>query len=87
MILEYTPEGFNHILKNQKTPTDSKKSMVVPIIKSKGDIPECNNYGIIRVLRNAVGVSDFTGKKRYGCVRVNVISVTSGWVGVQCPGK
>ena len=33
------------------------------------------------------GVSDFTGKKRYGCVRVNVISITRGWVGVQCPGK
>ena len=43
--------------------------------------------GAIRVLRSAVGVgvSDFTGKRRYGGVRVNVISVTMGWVGVQCP--
>ena len=43
--------------------------------------------GAIRVLRNAVGVSDFTGKKRYRGVRVNVINVTRGWMGVQCPGK
>ena len=50
------------------------------------------NIGAIVVLRNAMGgggwgVSDFTGGKRYGGVRVNVISVTSGWVGVQCLEK
>ena len=33
-----------------------------------------------------MGVS-FPGKKRYGCVRFNVISVTRGWVGVKFPGK
>ena len=29
------------------------------------------------------GVVTFYGKKRYECVRFNVISVTRGWVGVQ----
>ena len=38
------------------------------------------------MLRNAVGVGDwvgvsFPGKKRYGGVRFNIISVTRGWVG------
>ena len=40
------------------------------------------------MLRNAVGggggVSAF---KRYEDVRLNVISVTRGWVGVKFPGK
>ena len=42
------------------------------------------------MLRNADGgggVSDFLGKKRYEGVMFNVISVTRGWVGVQCPEK
>ena len=43
------------------------------------------------MLRNADGgggwVSIFSGKKRYEGVRFNVISVTRGWVGVQCPQK
>ena len=30
---------------------------------------------------------NFSGKKRYGGVRLNVIIVTRGWVGVQFPGK
>ena len=33
------------------------------------------------------GVSDFLEKKRYEGVMFNVISVTRGWVGVQCPEK
>ena len=33
-----------------------------------------------------MGVS-FPGKKRYGGVRFNVISITRGWVGVIFPGK
>ena len=39
------------------------------------------------MLRNAVGVSAFPEKKRYGGVRFNVISVTRGWVWVKFPGK
>ena len=44
----------------------------------------------LQVLRNAAwgggGVS-FPGKKRYKGVRLNVISVTTGWVRVKFPGK
>ena len=29
----------------------------------------------------------FPGKKRYEGVRLNVISITRGWVGVKFPGK
>ena len=32
------------------------------------------------------GVS-FSGKKRYEGVQFNIISVTSGWLGVKFPGK
>ena len=41
------------------------------------------------MLRNADGVRgvNFSGKKRYGGVRFNVISVTKEWVGVQIPEK
>ena len=39
------------------------------------------------MLRNAVGVGvSFPGKKRYGGVRFNVISVSRGWVGVKFYG-
>ena len=38
------------------------------------------------VMQMGVGVK-FSGKKRYEGVRLNVISVTRGWVGVQFPGK
>ena len=46
--------------------------------------------GAIQVLRNAVGggrVSDFPEKKRYEEVRLNVISITRGWVSVEFPEK
>ena len=45
--------------------------------------------GAIQVLCNADGGGGvtFSGKKHYGGVRFNVISVTRGWVGVQFPGK
>ena len=39
------------------------------------------------MLRNADGGVKFSRKKRYEGVRSNVISVTTGWVGVQFPGK
>ena len=42
------------------------------------------------LLRNAVvggRLSDFAWKRRYGYVRLNIISVTRGWVGVKCPEK
>ena len=42
------------------------------------------------MLRNADwggGVKFSGGEKRYEGVRFKVISVTSGWVGVQFPGK
>ena len=47
------------------------------------------SLGAIQVLRNAGGGGgvSFLEKKRYECVRFNVISVTSGWVGVKFPGK
>ena len=32
-------------------------------------------------------MSNFPEKKHYEGVRFNVISITSGWVGVQFPGK
>ena len=44
--------------------------------------------GAIQVLRNADGGGgNIFRKKRYECVRFNVISVTRGWVGVQFPEK
>ena len=41
------------------------------------------------MLRNAVGVGGTSspGKKHYEGVRLNVISVMKGWVGVKFPGK
>ena len=41
-------------------------------------------HGAIQVLHNADGGEgvNFSGKKRYERVWFNVISVTSGWVGV-----
>ena len=42
------------------------------------------------MLRNADGGRGgvtFSRKKRYEGVRINVICVTRGWVGVQFPGK
>ena len=42
------------------------------------------------MLRNADGGGGgvkFSRKKRYEGVRINVICVTRGWVGVQFPGK
>ena len=42
------------------------------------------------MLCNAVGggrVSDFLGEKRYEDVRINVICVVKGWVGVKFPEK
>ena len=39
------------------------------------------------VTQMGVGGVTFSGKKRYECVRFNVISITRGWVGVQFPGK
>ena len=41
------------------------------------------------MLRNADGGGgvNFSRKKRYEVVNVNVISVMRGWVGVQFPGK
>ena len=43
------------------------------------------------MLRNAdgegAGEVKFSGKKRYEGVRFNVVSVMSGWVGVQFSGK
>ena len=42
----------------------------------------------MEVLRNADGGGvKFSGKKRYEGVRLNIISVTRGWVGVKFPGK
>ena len=43
----------------------------------------------IHVLRNTVGVGGcyLSLKKRYEDVRINVISVTRGWVGVNFPEK
>ena len=50
---------------------------------------EKGRLGTIQVLRNADGggVSNISRKKRYEGVRINVIFVTRGWVGVQFPGK
>ena len=41
------------------------------------------------MLRNADGGGGvkFSRKKRYEGVRINVICITRGWVGVQFPGK
>ena len=41
------------------------------------------------MLHNSVGVQAlrFPEKKRYECIQVNVISVTTGWVGVNFSGK
>ena len=44
-------------------------------------------HGAIQVLRNAVGDVNFPGKKRYECVRFNVIRIARGWVGVKFPDK
>ena len=43
----------------------------------------------MQVLRNADGGGgcQIFQKKRYECVRFNVIGVTRGWVGVQFPEK
>ena len=39
------------------------------------------------VTQIGVGGVRFSGKKRYECVMFNVISVASGWVGIQFAEK
>ena len=41
----------------------------------------------VNVTQMGAGGVNFSGEKRYKGVRFNVISVTSGWVRVQFPGK
>ena len=48
-----------------------------------------SQFGANQVLRNPEvgGGGQLSGKKHYGGVRFNIISVTRGWVGVKFPGK
>ena len=47
----------------------------------------CVNPVHKKISRPGWGGSDFLEIKRYEGVMFNVISVTRGWVGVQCPEK
>ena len=47
----------------------------------------CFLSGVIQVLRNADQGGGVSGGKQYEGVSFKVISVTSGWVGVQFPRK
>ena len=55
----------------------------------RGDAGLGYDFGAIQVLRNADrgGGCLIFWKKAYEGVMFNVISVTRGWVGVQCPEK
>jgi hypothetical protein len=47
---------FNKVLVEGKMPVDQRKSFIVSIFKSKGDIQECGNYRRIKLMSHSMKI-------------------------------
>ena len=52
--VEFLMDFFNRLLQGEKMPDEWRRSVVVPLYKSKGYIKECGNYREIKLMSHSM---------------------------------